>query len=239
MSRSARFVLVIVALAGSGSASAQEFQLSYTTLDFYFLYQETEAQGIQTDVDINQTASINIKDGPGVGVRGSVQLPARFFLIGELSATIISLEGRITNPMADVTIDDDFNFRQARLGAGYALPISDVVHLNFGLTYDNTNYDIGGIATADFATNRQGLGARVGVRAKVGRRWELHGQVRYTDVGKVDLDTRTLDPDTLFGAQVLYYVASTFALGATVEFGEINSASLTLRFAFGKTRVGR
>ena len=237
----ARLILIILALGATASVHAQgeEFRLRYTLLDFNFLFQDTPASGIQADPVLQQTVSIDISDGSGVGVRGSFQLPANFFLIGDLSSTIIDLDGRITNPISDVNFSDDFNFRQSSLGLGYAVRFNDNVHLVLGATYDTTNYDIGTIANQSFATSDSGLGGRLGLRGKVGRNLELDGYARYTEVGTVDFNTRTLDTDTLFGVNILYYIGSAFAVGAWVEVGEINSTSVTLRYAFGRTRVGR
>ena len=100
----------------------------------------------------------------------------------------------------------------------------------YGLvTYDSTDLDFGSFAGEDFDASDKDVGGTLGVRSLFGDKVELRAHGRYSGVGDVDLNTRLLDADTLFGVGFGYQLIRGLSITGDFESGELSSWNIGFR----------
>ena len=224
----APWILVLSGLASISLAS----DLSYTVLDFQAVSQSVDAAGIQTPVP-SQTVAVNTDSGEGVAVAGSLAIGERFYALGTFQTSIVDVNGVITNPLGVTNVTDDFDLLNSRVGAGYIFPLGRDFDVVAELTFDSAEFDFGGFAGEDFDTDDSGVGGKIGFRWNPTEAVEVFSHGRYSSVGKVDLQTRDFDTDTLFTAGLRWYFLEDLGLGVEYESGEIETFTISVRFSFG------
>ena len=84
--------------------------------------------------------------------------------------------------------------------------------------------DLIGDVDTNIKLDNEGVGANIGLRGRVTDWLELNGQVRYSEVGGIDLLAETEDDvitsNTLYGVGAVVHFTDTFAVSGEVEAGE-------------------
>ena len=221
-------VATLVLLGAANAAMAQEVR--YSWVDLSFMGQDVARGGTLTPLP-GQTVNIAVTDGSGVRFRGSVGTWKNFYLMVDYGSTDIELKGTVRNANTgfEQEFQDEFDLTSIRGGVGLKYSLFYGTDIYGELTYDSLNFDFGSFAGENFDMDRQDLGAALGVRTMIGRKFlvDVHG--RYTDVGDTDLTTGTLDPDTLFGIGVAWEVIRGLSIVGDYESGEISSWSIGFR----------
>ena len=121
----------------------------------------------------------------------------------------------------------------SRAGVGYLFEIGTNFDIVLDLTYDTSEYDFGSIAGENFDTHEAGAGAQVGFRWNPVLPFELYAAGRYSTVGKIDLNRREFDSDTLFNLGLRWYFFEDLGVGVEFESGQVDTITLSMRFSFG------
>jgi len=165
-------------------------------------YSYIEAAYIDTEID-NRNIDV---DGDGVALGGSFAISDTFFLTAGY-----------TTQGFDRGVDVD----QWTFGVGGHLPLTDSVDFVGSLNYVDVDVD-----TRFGGADDDGIGATVGIRAKVAPMVELEGSISY-----VDFDDS--GDSTSFGVTGRYYLTDMFALSAGVSVGDdVTGWQLGARYEF-------
>ena len=232
--RPASGLLLLAALLACQQAGASE--LSYTFIDFQAISNSLDAAGTQTPVP-TQTVSVVTDAGDGISIGGSVAIGDRFFFDGKFLTSIVDVTGTVTNPLSSITVNDNFDLVQSRIGLGYQREMRPNFDLLFGLSYDSLEYDFGSFAGENFDMDDSGIGVRVGFRYNPRPELEVYGGVHVSAVGSADLTQQTFDSDTSVRFGLLWYFFEDLGMGIDYEAGEIDTFSISMRFSFGDLRV--
>jgi opacity protein-like surface antigen len=223
---------MIVALA---VAMALGLPLAAGAKDLSFNY--IEANYIDVDVDLSDrftdedgTFSLETDSDSGFQLGGAWEVWERIHLFGEYSTASQDL----TVSDGTLSVTGDFDVTRYRLGAGYALPVSDVMQAYGRASYDYIEFDDFSFGGQDFgSTDDSGFGAEVGLLWAVMPQLHLQPYVRYTSVGEIDPErSDTFDSDVPVGAQARWFVTDNFAVQAGYEYAEITTWSVGARVAF-------
>jgi opacity protein-like surface antigen len=141
-------------------------------------------------------------DGDGFELFGSYAMSDKYFLFGEYS-------------------DQDLGFgldgRSIEFGAGLNHELNNDLDFVASASYIDAKVRVGNFSVSD-----DGLALGAGVRAKVARKFEVEGGVRY-----IDLDQSGSDTGFVLGGR--YYFNDTFALSAGTD---LNDNADTFRIGF-------
>jgi len=214
------------------SPNAYSSDLSYTFLDFRAIKQDITASGSQTSVP-NQIVTINVLDGEGIGISGTLEFGERFYIGGSFSSSIIGVTGLVSNPLGDISVEDTFDAVFSRFSFGYQRELSTNFDLVIEATAEFADYDFGSFTVENFDTTDSGAGARIGFRWNPVPALEVYTFGRFTPVGKLNLDTLEFDSDTLTNVGFYWYFFEDLGLGLDIELGEVETATLNMRFSFG------
>jgi len=226
--RSLQLLAALSLLTVSGVATAQEVR--YSWVDMSFMGQDVDRAGSLTPLP-GQTVDIAVTDGSGVRFRGSVGTWKNFYLMVDYASTDVDLTGTVTNTNTGFVQEfaDEYDVTSIRGGIGYKYSIRYGTDIYGEVTYDSLDFDFGSFAGENFDMDRQDIGASLGVRTMIGRKFMVHAHGRYTDIGDTDLTTGILDPDTLFGVGVAWEVIRGLSIVGDYEAGEISSWSIGFR----------
>jgi len=224
-------ILPIGLLALGASASASE--LSYTYVDFRVLSNSVDGSGVQSPTP-SQQVEAEAGDGDGISVAGSVALPGRFYLVGAFSSSIIDVENRITSPLTELVVEDEFDLITSRFGFGYQRELAPRLDLTFELTYDTGELDFGSLAGESFDTETSGAGARLGFRWNPREPLELFASAGASPYGKLLLDERELESGTVLNAGLRWYFFRDLGVGLDYQSGDLSNVTLSMRFSFGR-----
>jgi hypothetical protein len=206
--------------------------LSYTVLDFQALSQTAEASGLQTPVP-SQDVAITTDSGEGIGLGGSLAIGDRFYAGGAFQSSVIDVNGVVTNPLGTTVVSDEFDLINTRLVFGYVHELGVNFDVFAEVAFESLEFDFGSFAGENFDTDDSGAGGAVGFRWNPSAKWEVFSAARFTPVGKVLLNTRELDSDTLVNLGIRWYFLEDLGLGVNYESGEIETLTISIRFSFG------
>jgi len=167
-------------------------------------YIELGYQNAELDDDFGGTSV----DGDGYGIRGSYEVGESWFIAASYG-----------------TLDFDFgvDLDQLAIGGGYHTALSDRTDVFAALSYISAEVSASGFDSLD----EDGYGVVVGLRGLVSDKFELSGQVAYSDLGGGA-------DGTAFGAGAHYHLTDNFALGLEVEIEEdVTLYGVGARFYFG------
>lgn len=168
-------------------------------------YSNLDAGYVVTDVD-----GLN-KDLDGFLIRGSYEVIDNGFVYARYVDQSVSVLGT------------DVDVTQKAIGAGYALPLNEVVDLYGKVGYVEADADAGGASADD-----NGYELSAGLRGFALDQLELEGAVNYTDLSDSGSDTS-------FGVGAHWYFAPQFAVGLEGEFGDnADSYAISARWNFGR-----
>jgi len=226
---------VSITLAGALFApTVLASNLSYTFLDFQYIQQDLAIAGTQSTPGTGQTTNIVSEDGDGISVSGSVAIGDRFYVTGLFQSAIIDSVGEIVNPLGTTMVTDDFDLVSARFAFGYLWQLGDNFDVLFEVSFDSANYDFGSLAGEDFDSDGSGAGAGIGFRWNPVESFELRALGRTSSVAKVNLNTREFDSGSFFSTGIRWYFFEDLAIGLDFESGEVDTATFSLRFSFGR-----
>jgi hypothetical protein len=120
-------------------------------------------------LDISLSDSLFNVNGDGFAIDGSYELNSKVFLLGEWQ---------------DQSYDFGVDGHQYELGAGFHHAISSTVDFVGTLSYLDSKVSAGSVSASD---NGFGLGG--GVRARLGKEFELDAGLKYVDFDKGGSDT--------------------------------------------------
>jgi hypothetical protein len=235
----ARFhwIQVVACALALTAARAHASDLTYTFVDFGALGVKSDATGQQSPT-AGQTVNIATGSGDGLSVAGSLALGRRFYLAGSYDSSVVDVDAVIRSPLATANTSGNFDHLVSRVGFGYVQPLGQRVDLVFELGRDKVEYDFGTFAGENFDVADSAMAAQIGLRFKANDKLELFLAARGSDVGKVNLTTRTFDSGTEASAGLRFYFFQDLGLGFDYRSGDVDTLALTLRFGFGELRAG-
>jgi len=204
-------------------------EVRYSWVEISYLGQDVGTSGTQIDPALSQQVDVDADNGDGIRFRGMLGPWKNFYLFGEFGSTDIDDSAVISNLQGQFNAGDQFDLTSLRGGLGYRYPVTYTLDITAEVSYDSLDFDFGSFAGENFDTDDQGIGGGLGVRYVLGKNLELNAHARYTAVGDVDLTTRELDDDILFGAGFAYNLIRGLAITGEYETGEIDSWSLGFR----------
>lgn len=210
-------------------AQAVPDEVRYSWVEISYLGQDVGSSGTQIDAVLNQQVDLEADDGDGIRFRGMVGPWKNFYLFGEFGSSDIDDSAVITNDQGVFTASDEFDLTTLRGGVGFRYPVTFTLDITAEVSYDSLDFDLGSFAGESFDTDDQGIGGGLGVRWVVAKNLELNAHARYTSVGDVDLTSRELDDDILFGGGFAYNLIRGLAITGDYETGEIDSWALGFR----------
>jgi len=216
---------------------AHASDLSYTFVDFGALAVKSDATGQQSPTP-GQTVTVAAGKWDGLTVAGSLALGQRFYLAGSYDSAVVDVDAVIRSTLATASTSGNFDHVITRVGFGYMQPIGQRLDLLFELGRDKVSYDFGSFAGENFDVEDSALAAQVGLRFKASDSLELFVAARGSDVGKVDLTTRTFDSGTEVSAGLRFYFFEDLGLGVDYRSGDVDTLALSMRFGFGELRAG-
>ena len=224
---SARFAVALLLAGASAAASAQEVR--YSWFDIALAQQDVGRDGIMTDLALGQTVDVSASDGSGIRFRGSVGTWKNLFAYVDFRSSDVKVAAVVTNAQGRFPTGDEFDFTVATGGVGARVPLRDSTDIYALLTYDSTDLDFGSFAGENFDSGDKDFGATVGVRSIWRDKFELRAHVRDSGVGNVDLSTRTLTEDTLYGFGFGYQLIRGLSVTGDFESGEFSSWNIGFR----------
>lgn len=221
----------MIAIAAQGFPAFAS-DLSYTFLDFESVDSSIETSGSQTPVP-GQTVSINIHDGDGIAIGGSMAIGRRFYMNGYYKSSIIDVDGVIANPLTTVAVRDNFDLVLANIGLGYIHPIGESLDWLAEVSYDASNYDFGSFAGENFDLEDSGAAVRTGFRWNPAPPFELFVFGKYSPVAKPALSTRDYDSGTTIDVGARWYFFEDLGVALNYESGDVDTTTISMRFSFG------
>ncbi len=223
---------VIPALLGFAAASARASDLDYTYIDFRVLDSRFDAAGTQRPIP-EQPVHTQAHGGSGISIAGSLGLPSRFYVAGRFDSSVINVETRITSPLAEQTVADQFDLVSSRFGLGYRLPLGTRLDVVAELSYDTAQLDFGSLAGENFDTKGTGLAARAGFRWNPKPSVEVFGTAGRSPVAHVSLDDRSFSSGGVVDAGFRWFFFKDLGLGLDYASGATSALTLSMRFGFG------
>lgn len=224
--------VVLVAIGAALPFPGRASELSYTFLDFLYADQTVDASGNQQPVP-GQNVFVDSDKGDGIAIAGSLGMGDRFFLGGSYVSAIVDVTGTVTSPLAQVTVNDNYDLTSSQLSLGYLQPVGDNFDFVFEVMYETMQYDFGSFAGENFDVDDSGVGGRVGFRWNPARAIELYAFSRFSPVGEVSLDRLEFESDVIHRAGLVWYFFEDLGFGLDYESGQVESFSISMRFSFG------
>jgi hypothetical protein len=223
----AKCIAALLFVASSSAAMAQDVR--YSWFEIAYVQQEVGRNGTVTDGLLGQTVDISAKDGSGIKFRGSIGTWHNLFALVDYNSSDIRVDAAVSNSQGQVLTGDEFDFTAVRSGVGLKWSLTPKTDLYGAVTYDSLDLDFGSFAGENFDVNNKGIGATVGVRSMFGEKVELRANVRYSEIGDVDLTTGVWDADTLFGVGFGYELIRGLSITGDFEDGQFNSWNIGFR----------
>ena len=233
MIASRRFIAMITLCCGF-SSGAFASDLSYTFLDFQYVQNTLDTSGIQTNPAIAQTVAVNLTEGDGIAVAGSMRIGNKFYLGGYFHSSIIDVDGVVSNLIiGTLDVEDEFDYIRTNVNLGYVFEIGENLDVIAELTYDTAEFDFGSFAGENFDSSNKGGGAKIGARWNPTPRLELSAFAHHSPVGKANLSELTFESDILVGLGIRWYVLEDLGISVDYESGEFDTVTVSMRFSFG------
>jgi hypothetical protein len=220
-------IAALLFIASSSAVLAQDVR--YSWFEIGYVQQDVGKNGTTTDNTIGQTVDVAAKDGNGIKFRGSVGTWHNLFAFVDFNSSNIDVDAVVTNSQGTFPTQDEFDFTAVSGGVGLRWPLTLKTDIYGALTYDSVDLDFGSFAGENFDVGNKGVGATVGVRSMIRDRLELRANVRFSEVGNVDLSTGTWDADTLFGVGFGYELIRGLSITGDYESGEFSSWNIGFR----------
>jgi len=223
----ARSIAALLFLVVSPATVAQDVR--YSWFEIGFVQQDIDREGFFVDNALAQTVDISASDGSGTKFRGSVGTWHNLFAFVDFSSSDIRVDAVVTSDQGEFPARDEFDFTAARAGVGIKWSLTPKTDIYGAISYDSMDFDFGSFAGENFDTGDNDIGAELGIRSIFGENLELRANVRYSSVGDVDVNTRTLDTDTLFGVGFGYELIRGLSITGDFESGEFSSLTIGFR----------
>jgi hypothetical protein len=203
---------------------SEEFTLErHNVLRCFVIHNDRDSVVIGQSVDISAT------NGSGTKFRGSVGTWHNLFAFVDFSSSDINVDAVVTSTQGEFLARDEFDYTGTRVGVGVKWSLTTKTDLYGAVSYDSTDLDFGSFAGEDFDVGDKDVGAEVGIRSVFRDKFELRANVRYSSIGDVDLNTRILDTDTLFGVGFGYELIRGLSITADFESGQFSSWNIGFR----------
>ena len=222
-----KIFVALLLLACSAAASAQEVR--YSWFEISFVRQDVQREGIAFDPTLSQAVEVAATNGSGTKFRGSVGTWHNLFAFVDFSSSDINVDAVVTNAQGEFPARDEFDYTFARAGIGAKWSLTPRTDVYGAMSYDSMDFDFGSFAGENFDIGDKDFGAEIGVRSMIRDKIELRAAVRYSTVGDVDLNTLTLDKDTLFGVGFGYELIRGLSITGDFESGEFGSWNIGFR----------
>lgn len=206
--------------------------LSYTYIDFRVLATDVSATGAASPAPGQQVAAAT-QEGNGISVAASVELPAGFYLLGAFNNSVIDVRNRITSPLTEVVVDDEFDLVTSSIGFGYRRSLTRTLDVIAELTRDAAEMDFGSLAGENFDTKDSGAAAAVGLRWAPTDPLELYAGAAHRPYGEARLNDRAFDAATLVNAGLRWSFFPDLGVGLDYQSGDLSVVTLSMRFSFG------
>ena len=224
-------LLPIGAMAGE-NINYTFFDLKYVDNGIDESYSETfEGESLSLDVD----------GSGGFAVLGSLAINENWHVFADYAATDVDLKASaMLDDLEDsVTIGGDVD--DWRIGLGFNTALGPDLDGIVQVAWENRGVDFGSVTvldeTTDLDLDDDGVGVMIGLRGNLSNKFELNGNVRYSQVLGLDLAAEAeddiLDNDLLYAVGGIYHMDDMFSLGANVEVGDSTAWYLFARVAFG------
>lgn len=207
--------LVIGALAalGVGGHALAAEGISYSNAELGFF------QGDMGNIDSGE--GIIDADGDGFSIAGSAEFGDMLF--GFVSFSSLDLDDI---DLDDVDVDGKVKVKPLSLGVGIHVPLgASAVDFVGGVSYERFKFSVSdGVDSISFSDS--GYGVSAGLRGKVGDKLELHGTLKYVDLGSSEL---------VYGVAGRYYFTDSFAVGldySKYDDSDLSLLGLSLRYDF-------
>lgn len=222
-----QILAAILLMAASTATLAQDVR--YSWFEIAFVQQDVGKFGSKTDEILSQTVDVDAQDGSGIKFRGSVGTWYNLFAFVDFNSSDIDVAALVTNPIAEQSAEDEFDFTAVRAGFGVKWSLAQETDIYAALSYDSVNFDFGSFAGENFDTDDKDVGATLGIRSIFAERFELRAHARYTGVGDVDLSTGVFDDDTLYGVGFGYELIRGLSITGDFESGQFSSWNIGFR----------
>ena len=223
----AKCIAALLLVASSSAAMAQDVR--YSWFEIAYVEQDVARDGTFTDDLLGQTVDVSTKDGSGIKFRGSMGTWKNLFAFVDYNSSDIRVDGAVSNSQGQFLASDEFDFTAIRGGVGIKWSLTPKTDVYGAVSYDSVDLDFGSFAGENFDTDGQDLGAIVGVRSIFGEKLEVRANVRFSEVGDVDLTTGVWDADTLFGVGFGYELVRGLSITGDFEDGQFNSWNIGFR----------
>jgi hypothetical protein len=224
---SARIIAALLLMAAVSPALAQDVR--YSWFEISFVGQDVGKSGSLSDIVLGQTVDVSATDGNGIKFRGSVGTWKSLFAFIDYSSSDINVSALVSNAQGQFPAEDEFDFTTVRGGVGVKWSLTPKTDIYGALSYDSTDFDFGSFAGENFDTDDQGVGLTLGIRSMFSDEIELRAHARHTGVGDVNLNTGTLDSDTLFGVGFGYELVRGLSITADYESGTFSNWNIGFR----------
>ena len=223
----ARIIAALLLMAASLPALAQDVR--YSWFEISFAGQDVDKNGSLVDNVLGQTVDVSASDGNGIKFRGSVGTWKNLFAFMDYSSSDIDVGALVSNAQGQFPTEDEFDFTTVRAGVGLKWSLTPKTDIFGALSFDSTDFDFGSFAGENFDADDQDIGAEIGIRSMFRDKIEVRANVRYSNVGDVDLNTRTLGADTLFGVGFGYELIRGLSITGDFESGQFSSWNIGFR----------
>jgi hypothetical protein len=224
---SARIIAALLLIAAASPALAQDVR--YSWFEISFVGQDVDKNGSLSDIVLGQTVDVSATDGNGIKFRGSVGTWKNLFAFMDYGSSDINVAALVSNAQGQFSAEDEFDFTSVRGGVGLKWSLTPKTDIYGALSYDSTDFDFGSFASENFDTDDQGVGVTLGIRSMFSDEIELRAHARHTGVGDVDLNTGTLDSDTLFGVGFGYELVRGLSITGDYESGTFSNWNIGFR----------
>jgi hypothetical protein len=226
-SSSARIIAALLLMVAASPALAQDVR--YSWFEISFVGQDVDKNGSLSDIVLGQTVDVSATDGNGIKFRGSVGTWKNLFAFMEYGSSDVKVAALVSNAQGQFPAEDEFDFTTVRGGVGLKWSLTPKTDIYGALSYDSTDFDFGSFAGENFDTDDQDVGVTVGIRSMFSDEIELRAHARHTGVGDVDLNTGTLDSDTLFGVGFGYELVRGLSITGDYESGKFSNWNIGFR----------
>jgi hypothetical protein len=232
LSQTVRNALVAAALllvsTAFNSAAAQDVR--YSWFEIGYVSQDVDRTGFKADLVQQQVVDLLAQDGPGVRFRGSIGTWNNFYGFFDYMTVDPDLSAVITNINGEFDATDEFDLTTLHMGVGYKFSLGLSTDIIGEVLYDSVTYDFPQLTTtSDFDVDEADIGARLGIRHMFNDDFEARANVRYTNVGDVDLTNSVFDSDVLYGVGFGWQIVRGLSITGDYEAGEVTTWSIGFR----------
>lgn len=219
--------VALLMLLSSPAAVAQDVRWSW--FEISYVNQDIDQQGTQVDFVSSQIVDADAQAGKGIKFRASLGTWHNFFAFVDFNSSDIDVDVIVSNASGSFPASDQFDYTAIRGGIGFKWPLTNSIDIYAAASYDSTDFDFGSFAGENFDTGDKDVGGQAGFRWMLTDQIEFRAHARYSSVGAVNLTTRFLDDDTLYGAGFSYELVRGLSLVADYESGEFTSWNVGFR----------